>query len=148
MAFGDTTCDCRDQLELTIKNCVENGSGIIIEIPSQDGRGWGDYKMANQRLMDEFSINTVQAAKIFYGHENMIDRRTYDECILILKSLGFNKEHTFLLGTNNPNKIKAFTKYDFKIESQPVVARHLNSVARSGLNAKAKEWGHILEKAT
>ena len=147
MAFNDITCDCKEQLSQAIKTCVDNGSGIVIEIPSQDGRGGGDYKMANQRIMDELKINTVEAAQMFYV-DGTIDRRTYEECILILKALGFNDRHKFFLGTNNPEKIKPFLKSGFKIEPQPIVAEHLNDIARSGLSAKAKNWGHILRKAT
>ncbi len=94
MVLGDMACDCKQQLDEAEKVCVENTSGVIVEIPRQDGRGWGEYKMANQRLMDDLGMTTMQAAQAFYGDDTRIDRRTYKECAIILRAFGFREEHT------------------------------------------------------
>ncbi len=143
--FGDTTCDCRQQYEIAMKLCVENGSGIIINIPGHDGRGWTEYKMANQQLMDELNIDTVSAAKLFYQHQDGLDQRTFTEAILILKALGFNEGHLFELATNSPRKVGAFISHGFKLtKTKPVVSPNLGTIAHKNLLAKSKEWDHSI----
>jgi len=115
----------------------------VIEIPGQDGRGWHQYKMANQYLMNELEMNTVEAARAFYKKEEYIDRRSYHECAIILRALGFNENHSFSLGTNNPSKTKAFQRFGFNLKRvETVVAKELSVYAIKNLNAKQKEWNH------
>lgn len=64
IVFGDTTCDCLYQLRKA-QNIVLKKGGIIIHIPEHDGRGWQEYKMANQRIMYETNLDTVTVAKNF-----------------------------------------------------------------------------------
>ena len=144
MVLGDTTCDCKKQLEIAVKECVRNDAGIVIEIPGHDGRGWGEYKMANQRLMYELGIDTVEAAKRYY--EKIPDRRTFDECVLVLRALGLTKQHSFDLGTNSPLKIKYFLQAGFNIIQKPLVSDKLTETAKRGLIAKATEWGHTIRQ--
>src|SRR3989338_4987018 len=59
--FGDITCDCREQFDIALKSCQTNESGIIISIPRHDGRGWNEFKMANQQLMNDCWLDTVAA---------------------------------------------------------------------------------------
>lgn len=144
MVFNDNTCDCKQQLEVAMKKCVDNKSGLIIEIPKQDGRGWGEFKMANQRITNELGINTVETARMFYEDDNLCDRRDYDEAALLLKALGLgNKKIT--LGTNNPKKIEAFLNLEIEVvESQRIMSPKLSDIAKSDLAAKAKEWKHAI----
>lgn len=142
--LGDITCDCREQLEIGMGLCVENGSGIVIHMPNHDGRGWGEFKMANQQIMDELKVDTVEAARLFYGDETAIDQRTYDEAIMILQALGF-KNHTFCLATNNPRKISAFNAAGMHIKTtKEVVAKNMNGHVKKNLKAKSKHWNHAV----
>lgn len=143
MLFGDVTCDCAEQLHKAQELCVSNGSGVIISVPQHDGRGWGEYKMATQRLMNEFNIDTVTASRLFYGCEDDIDQRTYCESVLILRALGFGSKHNFNLGTNNPQKIAAFVELGFSVSEQSsVVAESISEIAKKNLVAKSQNWGH------
>lgn len=60
--------------------------------------------MAEKRLFNELNMPYAKAAKAFYKKDELIDIRTYDECAIILKALGF-KNHTFKMATNNPKKV-------------------------------------------
>ena len=137
MVLGDTTCDCTQQFRAAQEQCIKNGSGMLMEIPSQDGRGWGEYKMAVQRIMAELDSNTIQAASSFYGHEHDIDRRTYDEAAIILKALGFGPRHVLDLATNNPFRIKAFRDFGFKI-GETIPTKHKTNDKRLSKNIRAK----------
>ncbi|MFA6527213.1 MAG: hypothetical protein WCT20_02200, partial [Candidatus Babeliales bacterium] len=45
--FNDRTCECKAQLELAMKDISEIGEGLVICIPTQDGRGMGlPFKLA------------------------------------------------------------------------------------------------------
>lgn len=142
MVFNDNTCDCKQQLEVAMQLCVENGSGLVIEIPNQDGRGWGEYKMANQRITNELGINTVDTANIFYEDPHLVDRRNYDEAALLLKAIGLGDKNV-VLGTNNPKKIEAFTALGINVgETKTIMSPNLSAIAKTDLEAKAKQWNH------
>lgn len=144
MVLGDVTCDCLHQLRDAQKLCIKKGAGIVIEIPGHDGRGWGEYKMANQKIMKELNYNTIKAAENFYGSKSIIDARTYNEATIILKALGFTSEQEFDLATKNPFKIQAFLQSGFKIASvKPVHHKVINRKARKNVAAKAKYWKEL-----
>jgi GTP cyclohydrolase II len=141
--FGDTTCDCKEQLDVALERCVANGCGALINIPSHDGRGWGEYKMANQLLMDALDVDTVAAARLFYGNESSVDQRSFDEAAAILLAFGFSRRNSFCLGTNNPRKIGAFHAMGLHMkEVAPIVSEHMNEKTRRSFEAKQAEWGH------
>ena len=144
MVLGDITCDCLEQLRISQKACIASGGGIVIEIPGQDGRGWGgDKKMATQRLMYDLEITTAEAARAFYGSDELTDIRTYDECAIILKAFGFNKKHCFEMATNNPRKIEGFKEMGMKVScAKSVTVPHPNHILKRNLESKEKFWKH------
>ena len=143
MVLGDNTCDCLGQLRKGQEMCVQNGSGIIINIPQQDGRGYNeDLKMANQKIMDDHNIDTIKTAVMFYGNIDNIDKRTYEESIVLLKALGFNQEHKILLLTNNPLKIKAFQNSEFNFNRHKSIKSKNHNQVKKHLDAKAKYCSH------
>lgn len=136
--FGDTTCDCRQQHELALKKIVREGAGVIVNIPEQDGRGWPQFKMANQQLIDELNIDTMSAAKYFYKDTNLCDIRTFDEVALILKAIGFNQNHYFDLLSKNKNKVKGLTRNSLNVlGSRALTIYKLNPKAKKNLHSKA-----------
>jgi GTP cyclohydrolase II len=142
MVLGDITCDCLHQLREAQKLCARKG-GIVIEIPGHDGRGWGEYKMANQKLMNDLAYDTIKAAELFYGDKSSIDSRTYSEATIILKALGFSS-HKFDLATKNPFKVQAFLEAGFNVaSSKPVKPKIGNKQAMKNINAKRKYWKEL-----
>lgn len=134
--LGDITCDCLEQLRVAQEEALKRG-GIIIHIPDQDGRGWGnDYKMANQRIMHETKMDTISVAKEFYGGESKIDVRTFEESALILKALGFPQGYKFDLGTKNPKKMNALTRAGFDVVSHAVKVNGMSKHLIKNLKAK------------
>lgn len=141
--FGDITCDCREQFEISLSTCAQSKAGVVITTPSHDGRGWNEFKMANQQLMDECGLDTVAAARIFYGDDDIVDQRTYTEVVLVLRALGFGHRHQFSLATNNPRKIATFQALGLPLkDSHPVVVKNANPILRRNLLAKCEKWGH------
>ncbi|MFH1968502.1 MAG: hypothetical protein ABIJ84_03895 [bacterium] len=144
MVFGDITCDCLRQLRSAQNVALQHG-GIIIHMPSHDGRGWQDYKMANQRIMDECDVDTITAAVAFYGNRKMIDCRTYEEAVIILKALGFPAGYNFDLGTKNPKKLSALIDAGFTVSSSPLKIRKPSEHISKNLKAKYKYWQSVTQ---
>lgn len=142
MIFNDNTCDCKQQLDLAMSMASQNGSGLIIEIPEQDGRGWKEFKLANQRIIDELDINTAETAERFYQGKEFFDVRTYDEAALILKAIGLGNK-VISLGTNNPKKINGFMKLGIQVnESVNILPTNLSVQAQKNFQSKSDMWGH------
>lgn len=116
--YNDQGCDCHPQLLSAIKQiCArdEHGQltspGLIINAPTQDGRGYGmNTKMeteAHKRGVDAVTnkgmdaIDTVTAAKRFFHSDDKYDIRTFDGVGRILSQLGFKK-----LGVFTDNRLK------------------------------------------
>lgn len=137
--FGDQTCDCREQLELGLQQIAENGQGILINIPHQDGRGLGiSFKLATLRLQNELGVDTVQASKLLQPNGSR-DDRTYGGAIAILKFLGVDQRVT--LSSNNPSKMKIFDENRISSDNLPIVIPP-TAYTRHHLAAKAKHLGH------
>lgn len=139
--FGDRTCDCREQLALSMKTVQEAGEGIIICIPRQDGRGMGlDFKLATLWLQKELKVNTVEAACLLIpGGE--IDIRTYSGAVCILKYFGVPPSLAINLATNNPEKANVFHANGYEVNFQKIVIKPTKATERH-LLAKQQDLGH------
>lgn len=97
MLYGDLGCDCHSQLLKALEESRDVG-GMIVHIPTQDGRGYGmNTKIeteAHKRGVDavfnvgEPAMKTLTAAKRLFGETNY-DIRTYDGVAKMLAELGF-----------------------------------------------------------
>jgi GTP cyclohydrolase II len=140
MVLGDTTCDCKEEFAFSQQEIVRNGSGIVVDIPGQDGRGWSDYKMVIQRLMDDLHLNTIDAAKRFYN-DTPIDIRSYTDFAILMKAFGFTNTQRLNLVNNNPLKTKALLDVGFTIGStQTLTSKDLTKEAKANLAAKKEYW--------
>ena len=121
--YGDQSCDCSDQLHDSLKSLKEfSGDGLIIHIPSHDGRGFGTapkleteiYKVGGNGRVNQtiYVLDTISAAKLLYGKNNY-DLRTFDGAANILKWLGINK---VLLITDNVLKTKALRDHGIQVK--------------------------------
>jgi GTP cyclohydrolase II len=133
--FNDLTCDCKQQLEIAMAKLSENKQGVIISIPTQDGRGKGiDFKLATLYLQEQIGVNTIEAFTLLERNNAIenIDCRTYEGAIAILKFLEVGIKLT--IGTNNPQKIKTLQENGFivgvhsvTVEPTEFTARHLEA---------------------
>ncbi|MDB5182107.1 MAG: ribA [Candidatus Saccharibacteria bacterium] len=109
--YDDKGCDCRDQLHTALLEMQEVGNGLVIHIPSQDGRGFGAAtKMETEGLKRGIEVvfnkgniepvDTVVAARMVLGED--FDIRTYEGAGRVLASLGIK---SILL--KNDNRLKA-----------------------------------------
>ena len=142
--LGDKTCDCKEQLFFAMKIISQIGEGIIISIPEQDGRGMGiAFKLATLMLQKELDVNTVEAANIL-ADSSLIDTRTYDGAVCILKFLGIDQKSKINLATNNSAKKKALLDNGYTVESTVPIVIEPNEYTSRHLQAKKKYLGHTI----
>ena len=136
--FHSLRCDCRSQLELSMKQIVGEERGVLI-YEMQEGRGIGLInKLRAYELQDE-GADTVEANQAL-GFE--ADLRNYAVPGAILRHLGLSKVR---LLSNNPEKIDALEKAGVKVvERIPCLAPPLQSTEEY-LRTKKEKLGHLLE---
>jgi 3,4-dihydroxy 2-butanone 4-phosphate synthase/GTP cyclohydrolase II len=134
--LGSMRCDCGDQLSLALSGIEEAGSGVIIYLREQEGRGIGlSEKIRAYKLQDE-GLDTVEA-NLALGHE--IDERDYQDAVEIIKDLGIN---SVLLLTNNPDKERALVKAGIQVQIKGAKVQP-NQHNLDYLRVKAERMGHL-----
>ncbi len=130
-------CDCRAQLELSMKKISEAPSGILLYLP-QEGRGIGLMnKLRAYELQDE-GMDTVEA------NESLgfaADARDYDFPAQILKKLGATR---IRLLSNNPEKVRQLEEAGIRVAERVPCQPRISKVSRAYLQTKKKKMGHLL----
>lgn len=98
--FGSLRCDCRHQLQLSLRKIAEYGRGVLLYL-RQEGRGIG--------LLNKIRAYDLQARGLdtFAANEALglpADARDYQFAGSVLKQLGVTR---VVLLTNNPEKVTA-----------------------------------------
>ena len=141
--FGDKTCECRQQLQLAMKTVAENGEGMVINIPRQDGRGMGlPFKLATLRLQVQLHLTTVEAAYAI-APNGVIELRTYSGVIGILKYFGIPTSTKINLATNNPHKAEIFVENGYEVVDYTPIRIEPTEHTEIHLRAKQEHLGHL-----
>ena len=99
--FGDTRCDCSEQLQIALQQVLIE-PGLVIYHLHHDGRGLGyTQKLAAYKRMLEEGTDSFEAASDVAGRA---DFREYGSAVAILRNLGISR---IRLLTNNPGKRSA-----------------------------------------
>ncbi|MDE3109881.1 MAG: GTP cyclohydrolase II [Acidobacteriota bacterium] len=136
--FGSERCDCRAQLEFSLKRIAKAPSGIILYL-AQEGRGIGLInKLRAYELQDE-GLDTVEANRTL-GFA--ADSRDYDFAAAALKALGVRSVR---LLSNNPEKVSQLERNGIRVVQrvpcQPPTTKH----SRAYLRTKLEKLGHLLD---
>ena len=136
--FHSLRCDCRSQLELSLKQIAAEGRGVLI-YEMQEGRGIGLINKLRAYALQDEGADTVEANQAL-GFE--ADLRNYELPGAILRHLGL--ENVRLL-SNNPEKIEALEKAGVHVaERVPCIAPPLDTT-EDYLRTKKEKLGHLLE---
>jgi len=134
--LGSLRCDCGDQLALAQEEIERVGSGVIIYLREQEGRGIGlTEKIRAYKLQDE-GLDTVEA-NLALGHE--VDERDYQDAVEIIKDLGIQQ---VILLTNNPDKERSLRDAGIEVRVKSVKVQP-NQHNIEYLRVKAERMGHI-----
>jgi GTP cyclohydrolase II len=131
-------CDCRAQLELSMKKIGQAPAGILLYLP-QEGRGIGLMnKLRAYELQDE-GMDTVEA------NESLgfaADVRDYDFPAQILKKIGARQ---IRLLSNNPEKVRQLEAAGIKVAERVPCQPRISKISRAYLQTKKKKMGHLLK---
>jgi GTP cyclohydrolase II len=130
-------CDCRAQLELSLRQIAKDASGILLYLP-QEGRGIGLLNKLKAYELQDQGLDTVEANRRL-GFA--ADSRDYDFAAAALKALGVRSVR---LLSNNPDKVSQLERAGIRvvkrIPCRPRTSRH----SRAYLRTKKDKLGHIL----
>src|SRR5438309_8331212 len=107
-AIGSLRCDCRDQLEASLRAIAQMEKGVLLYL-RQEGRGIGFVNKIRAYGLQDYGFDTVEA-NIALGFRD--DEREYGTAAHMLQSL---KVQSVRLITNNPRKIADLTSRGVKI---------------------------------
>jgi GTP cyclohydrolase II len=131
-------CDCRAQLELSLKKIGQAGSGVLLYLP-QEGRGIGLMNKLRAYQLQDGGMDTVEAnEKLGFA----ADERDYDFPAQILKTLGATK---IRLLSNNPEKVRQLEQSGIRVVQRVACQPRVSKISRAYLKTKKSKMGHILE---
>lgn len=138
-AFGALLCDCRQQLEMSLRQVKSSPHGGVVLYLDQEGRGHGLVEKARQlSLIADGSATTANAS----GEGLAPDVRDYESAFAILDDILGQRAAIWLL-TNNPTKLNAFTGAGYEVLRMPLESVPTDD-NRGYLLVKKQEMGHLL----
>src|SRR5437868_348893 len=132
-------CDCRAQLELSLKKIGQAPSGILLYLP-QEGRGIGLMNKLRAYQLQDAGMDTVEA------NESLgfaADARDYDFSAQILKQLGATK---IRLLSNNPEKVRQLESAGIRVVERVPCQPRISRVSRLYMHTKKTKMGHLLDR--
>jgi len=131
-------CDCRAQLELSLRKIAKAGSGILLYLP-QEGRGIGLMNKLRAYELQDGGMDTVEANETL-GFA--ADARDYEFSTQVLKQLGVEKVR---LLSNNPEKVRQLEAAGIKVVERVPCQPRISKISRAYLQTKKDKMGHILD---
>ena len=136
--FGSLRCDCGAQLHAAMEMIAEEGSGVILYIRHQEGRGIGLLDKLHAYNLQDRGMDTVEANEAL-GHP--ADKRDYGIGSQILYDLGVRK---IRLLTNNPKKIYGLEGFGLEVIERVPIRTPSNPHNERYLKTKKDKLGHLL----
>jgi GTP cyclohydrolase II len=135
--LGSLRCDCRDQLEASLRFVASQDCGAVIYL-RQEGRGIGLLNKIKAYRLQELGLDTVEA-NLYLGFPE--EARDYKVAAKILALL---KIESLRLMTNNPDKIAKLGAEGVVVEGRLPIVIAPNSHDEGYLAAKREKMGHLL----
>jgi GTP cyclohydrolase II len=131
-------CDCRAQLELSLKKIGRAPSGILLYLP-QEGRGIGLMNKLRAYELQDGGMDTVEANETL-GFA--ADIRDYEFSAQILKKLGAKK---IRLLSNNPEKVRQLEDSGIQVAERVPCQPRVSKISSGYLKTKKRKMGHLLK---
>jgi GTP cyclohydrolase II len=131
-------CDCRAQLELSLRKIGAAPSGVLLYLP-QEGRGIGLMNKLRAYELQDGGMDTVEA------NESLgfaADARDYDFSAKILKQLGATR---IRLLSNNPEKVRQLERAGIRVVARIPCQPRISKISRAYLQTKKSKMGHLLD---
>jgi GTP cyclohydrolase II len=135
--FESQRCDCRAQLEFSLRKIAKEKSGILLYLP-QEGRGIGLLNKIKAYQLQDNGLDTVEAnRKLGFA----ADSRDYDFAAQALKALGIRAVR---LLSNNPDKIQQLEQAGVRVVERIPCRPRTSQHSRGYLRTKKNKLGHLL----
>jgi len=131
-------CDCRDQLESSLKQIADSDGGVLLYL-RQEGRGIGLLNKIRAYGLQDHGYDTVEA-NLALGFRD--DERDYAVAAHMLYSLRIK---SIRLMTNNPRKIEDLTQHGIVISERVPLVIQPNPHNEFYLETKALRSGHLID---
>ena len=135
--FHSLRCDCRDQLELSLKRIAQEGRGLII-YEQKEGRGIGLMAKLQAYELQDQGVDTVEANRRL-GFA--ADLRDYSLSGAILRALHVDRVR---LLSNNPDKIEALEAAGIRVTERVPCEGAVSTTRRRYMKTKKDKMGHLL----
>jgi GTP cyclohydrolase II len=135
--FTSQRCDCRAQLEYSLKRIAKEPSGVVLYLP-QEGRGIGLINKLKAYELQDAGLDTVEAnRKLGFAD----DARDYEFAAEALKSLGIRAVR---LLSNNPDKVTQLEQGGIRVVERVPCRPRTSHHSKSYLRTKQEKMGHLL----
>jgi GTP cyclohydrolase II len=138
-AFGSLRCDCRGQLESSLRLVGAMERGVVLYL-RQEGRGIGLANKIRAYELQERGYDTIDA-NLMLGFA--ADERDYSIAAAMLRTLGVA---SVALMTNNPDKIRQLSIAGIDVSRRLSHEMDPNPHNRFYLATKARRSGHLFSK--
>jgi GTP cyclohydrolase II len=130
-------CDCRAQLEFSLRKIAGAPSGVLVYLP-QEGRGIGLINKLRAYELQDGGMDTVEA------NEELgfaADSRDYRFSAEVLRLLGARRVR---LLSNNPEKVQQLEQHGVRVLERVPCRPRSSAISRSYLATKRDKMGHLL----
>jgi len=135
--FTSERCDCRAQLEFSLRKIAKDASGVVLYLP-QEGRGIGLLNKLKAYELQDQGLDTVEANRRL-GFA--ADSRDYDFAAAALKALG---ARSVRLLSNNPDKVRQLEQGGIRVVQRVPCRPPTSHHSRAYLRTKKEKLGHLL----
>ena len=135
--FASERCDCRAQLEFSMRKIAKEPAGIVLYM-AQEGRGIGLINKLKAYALQDEGLDTVEANRRL-GFA--ADSRDYDFAAAALEALGVRSVR---LLSNNPDKIEQLRRGGIRVVKRVPCRPRTSHHSRAYLRTKQRRLGHLL----
>jgi GTP cyclohydrolase II len=135
--FGSLKCDCGPQLDYAMREIRQSSWGILVYLPSHEGRGIGLINKIRAYGLQDLGADTVEA-NTRLGLP--VDARNYEGAATALRDLGARRVR---LLTNNPQKLAALARAGIAVVERVPIWTGQNRHNACYLELKRERMGHL-----
>jgi GTP cyclohydrolase II len=130
-------CDCRAQLEMSLRKIAAAPSGLLLYVP-QEGRGIGLINKLRAYELQDDGMDTVEAnEKLGFA----ADSRDYRFSASVLRLLGARRVR---LLSNSPDKVRQLEANGIRVVERVPCRAPASKSSRAYLETKRDKLGHFL----
>jgi GTP cyclohydrolase II len=130
-------CDCRAQLEMSLRKIAAAPAGLLLYVP-QEGRGIGLINKLRAYELQDGGMDTVEANQEL-GFA--VDSRDYRFSAQVLRLLGVRRVR---LLSNSPDKVAQLEANGIRVVERVPCRPRISKASRAYLETKRAKLGHFL----